>query len=748
MIKNISIKKKLWISYLILFFMILVMSVLSAYFLLMVRESTQHIYEHPYIVSNTIKDFESNIFKLKNNINILVVVENDDLIDYYEESVENLENENLEFIEVLKDRYLGDMNDVILLESLFLTSMDNRDIVFNYVKDGDYDAAQSYFYSISPDHRGSIIEQIGIIEQFAENKGNEFVEAANSLLTLYTILMSIFGVMAISLTIVIALLMQKDIVPPLNDILLTIQSHKSGENKTYLDHKRGDELGFLSKNLEQMLKFIKTQNEMKELTLKLENLRSREVLRITLLSIGDGVITTDLNGKITQINSVASKLTGYSEDEALNKDLHKIFNVTDINDKNISKNPVEYVLKNKKVYFLDNGTMLQAKDGTKYHISDSAAPIRDESNQIYGVVIVFRDITSDYIKQQQIEYLSYYDKLTGLRNRNYLEGIISSIKPIDQNKVGIIIGDANGLKVTNDAFGHDYGDKLLQTIADILKDYFNPEKSIAVRWGGDEFVIVVYDTTINQLDQMVQDIIHKCKTTENDGPLKPNISLGFALYEHKDVNLFKTLIRAENMMYQNKLVENESYRSNVVSSMENSLFEKSYETEQHALRVANCTETLGKALKLKRHEINELRLLGKLHDIGKISIDDSILSKKGSLNEAEWEIIKKHPETGYRIASNIKELSHIADAILSHHEKWDGTGYPQGLSKEDIPLMSRILSVCDAYDVMTNERPYKRKFTKEEAIEELIRCKGTQFDPKIVDIFIEKIKSIKGDGCV
>ena len=745
MIKNIPIKKKLWISYLILFFMILIMAILSAFFLLKIRESTQHIYDHPYVVSTTIKDFESNIFKLKNNINILLTVENDDLITYYETNVENLETENLEFIEVLYDRYLGDLKDVELLESLFLTSIQNRDIVFNYVKSGDYIAAQTFFYNISPDHRGNILEQIGIIEEFAENRGNEFVNYANNLLTTFIVLMSVLGVFTISLTIFIALIMQKDIVPPIEDILLTIQSHKSGENKVYLNHKRNDELGFLSKNLSQMLKYMKSQNEMKELSLKLENLRSKEVLRITLLSIGDGVVTTDLNGKITHINHVASEMVGYTFEEVINKNFDKIFHLTDINNNDISKKPIDFVLKNNKVYSIENGSILVSKNGSKYHISDSAAPIRDESNQVYGVVIVFRDITEDYIKQQKIEYLSYYDKLTGLRNRNYLEGVINKMKPLDQDKVGVIIGDANGLKVTNDAFGHDYGDKLLQTIADILKNYFNPENSIAVRWGGDEFVIIVYKTTTNRLDQMIQDIMQKCKETDTEGPLSPNISLGYALYDHKDVNLFKTLIRAENMMYQNKLVENKSYRSNVVSSMERSLFEKSYETEQHALRVSKCAETLGKALNLKRHEINELKLLGKLHDIGKISIDDSILSKKGALNQTEWEIIKKHPETGYRIASNIKELSHIAEAILYHHEKWDGTGYPRGISGKDIPLISRILSICDAYDVMTNERPYKRKFTKEEAIDELLRCKGSQFDPKIVDIFIGKIKEIQGD---
>ena len=135
-------------------------------------------------------------------------------------------------------------------------------------------------------------------------------------------------------------------------------------------------------------------------------------------------------------------------------------------------------------------------------------------------------------------------------------------------------------------------------------------------------------------------------------------------------------------------------------------------------------------------QLNELELLSTLHDIGKIGINDNILNKPGKLTEDEWVDMKKHPEIGYRIAMTTPELVPIADYILSHHEHWDGSGYPQGSKREEIPLLSRIIAVADAYDAMTSDRPYRRAMTKNAAIEEIKKNAGTQFDPYIAELFL------------
>ncbi len=166
------------------------------------------------------------------------------------------------------------------------------------------------------------------------------------------------------------------------------------------------------------------------------------------------------------------------------------------------------------------------------------------------------------------------------------------------------------------------------------------------------------------------------------------------------------------------------------------LYEKSMETEEHAQRLIKYCQDIGKELKFSDKTMNELSLLAVLHDIGKVGILQSVLQKPGVLTPQEWKEMKRHPEIGYRIAQNTPELLTVSEYILSHHERWDGTGYPSGLKGEEIPLNCRILAVVDAFDAMTNDRVYRKALSRNKAIEELVSNSGTQFDPSIVDIFV------------
>ncbi|GAI06293.1 unnamed protein product [marine sediment metagenome] len=193
-------------------------------------------------------------------------------------------------------------------------------------------------------------------------------------------------------------------------------------------------------------------------------------------------------------------------------------------------------------------------------------------------------------------------------------------------------------------------------------------------------------------------------------------------------------------MYRHKLIEAKSIISSIISSLEKTLFEKSIKTEKHTARIKEMALKLGKSIKLSQNEIDELSLLATIHDIGKVAILDVILDKKENLGKKEWDIIKRHPEIGYRIAVSSKQLSSIAEYILTVHEWWDGNGYPQGLKGEDIPVLSRIIAAVDAYEVMITGRPYKKAVSKSEAIAELEKCSGTQFDPRLVKKFIRILK--------
>lgn len=336
-------------------------------------------------------------------------------------------------------------------------------------------------------------------------------------------------------------------------------------------------------------------------------------------------------------------------------------------------------------------------------------------------------------EKERLRIISYYDKLTGIYNRTFFEEELKRIDTARQLPISLIIGDVNGLKMTNDVFGHIEGDKLLKTVARIFKESCRYEDVIA-RWGGDEFIILLPGTSYKDA-HAASERIRKNLSETTGQMIHTSISLGYATKEEMSQEMSDILKQAENMMYRHKLLEGKSYRSNLLSSLTETMFEKSNETVQHTERMANLCDLLGEAMGLGESQLDELRLLALLHDIGKIAIPEYILQKPGALTEAEMNEIRKHPEIGYRIALASHELSTIAEYILYHHERWDGNGYPVGKSGKDIPLLSRMLAVIDNFDVMTHDRPYKEAMSVSQAIEEINRLSGIFFDPVIVECF-------------
>ena len=193
-------------------------------------------------------------------------------------------------------------------------------------------------------------------------------------------------------------------------------------------------------------------------------------------------------------------------------------------------------------------------------------------------------------------------------------------------------------------------------------------------------------------------------------------------------------------MYHQKLLDGKSYRNTIINTLLTTLYEKSFETEEHSKRMEQYCLAIGRELQLSTRDINELSLLALLHDIGKVTVNPSILQKPSKLTLAEWDEMKRHSEIGYRIAQATPELTVVSDLILAHHERWDGKGYPRGIKGEEIPLACRILAVADAFDAMTNDRVYRNAISIEEAIKELERNAGSQFDPEIVKVLLEYLR--------
>jgi len=180
-------------------------------------------------------------------------------------------------------------------------------------------------------------------------------------------------------------------------------------------------------------------------------------------------------------------------------------------------------------------------------------------------------------------------------------------------------------------------------------------------------------------------------------------------------------------------------RSNTIDIIINTLFEKSSRESLHSKRVSQICQAIAASMNFEKDDISQITMAGLVHDIGKIGVDEKILNKPWKLNDSEWEEMKKHPETGWRILSATSEFSELAQFVLEHHEKWDGNGYPSGLKNEEISVEARIIAVADAYDAMTRDRSYRKGFSKAEAAVEILRCSGTQFDPQIADVFVNKV---------
>lgn len=363
----------------------------------------------------------------------------------------------------------------------------------------------------------------------------------------------------------------------------------------------------------------------------------------------------------------------------------------------------------------------------------------------YSVIIQVIDRTkeeqlkNELIKRtEELKYLSYHDKLTGLYNRAFFE---EEMKRLDTDRnlpIAIIMGDTNGLKLLNDVFGHTAGDNLIKTTANILNKSCR-QGDIVARWGGDEFIILLPRTSSKTALKIINRIKSNFNTDKFDYDYL-NIPLGYSVKKHMSKSLLEVISEAENNMYKNKAIEGQQIRKLIIGSMIDYLYEGCIEVKNHMERLKKYTTEIGEKLKLTQEDINKLNIVCEIHDIGNVSIDKDILFKMGALNDEDWEEIKKHPEIGYRIAKSIPELTDVANYILHHHERWDGQGYPLKLKGEEIPLLSRIFSIVDAFDSMTQDKFYRKAYSKKQAIQYLKDNAGKQFDKDIVEIFLKIIE--------
>ncbi|WP_105614265.1 HD-GYP domain-containing protein [Vallitalea okinawensis] len=360
--------------------------------------------------------------------------------------------------------------------------------------------------------------------------------------------------------------------------------------------------------------------------------------------------------------------------------------------------------------------------------------VRNGMNRIIGYMVLLYDISTLKEAMDYLEFIGTMDKLTMVHNRNYFDQALVDLDKEENLPISILLGDLNGLKIINDMFGHNKGDEFLKSIAGIIKRVASGPGRVIARTGGDEFSVILPHTSVEEAAQLATLIDNSVKDELKDS--MGSISIGIATKNRLSEDLEEIYHSADANMYLKKQKDEKNNKNILITNAKKWLSDVSYETDEHYERIEKLAIKLGKRLGVSQSMIDDLCLLASLHDIGKFFVPIEILEKPSKLTEDEWKQIQNHTVLGYKLAASTQDLATVASGILSHHERWDGKGYPQGLKDEQIPYLARFIAIIESYVVMTSDRPYKDKMLVEDAILELKKCSGTQFDPYITQEFI------------
>ncbi len=440
----------------------------------------------------------------------------------------------------------------------------------------------------------------------------------------------------------------------------------------------------------------------------------------------DAIVVVDMSCAITAANDAFLRLFEWDSKEVLGRNIDTVVACHRLEE-------AESLSRQLAVGMADFATTRLTRFGQEIEVEISIVPIR-ALNQVEGAYAIYRDVRARRTAEREMQRLSQYDQLTGVHNRAYFDLTLRELEQRGAAPISVLLGDTNGLKLINDAFGHALGDEMLRLSADALRSCARPGDILA-RVGGDEFAMILPQTTEEEAEALVACIEAECRA-RSEGLRQLSIAFGVSCKSTATENLSQLFILAEDRMYRRKLREGKSVRGSLITSLMQALEEKTRDTTAHSDRMGDLARDLAKRMGIFGSDLDDIHLLATLHDIGKIGVPDHILNKPSQLSPEEWEIMKKHSEIGYRIAGATVELAHLAEGILHHHERWDGTGYPYALVEEDIPMHARIIAVVDAYDAMTNRRSYRGALTHEDALACIRAGIGRQFSPPVAEAFL------------
>nr|QNO54583.1 hypothetical protein KENJCFKB_00044 [Methanosarcinales archaeon ANME-1 ERB7] len=351
--------------------------------------------------------------------------------------------------------------------------------------------------------------------------------------------------------------------------------------------------------------------------------------------------------------------------------------------------------------------------------------------------------------EARIRYMSVHDSLTDLYSRVYFVERMNEFGALKSYPVSIVVADIDNFKAINDNFGHQFGDEILKNFADILKKNAQSGEVVA-RIGGDEFAVIMPEASEMAVREFCNAISRDCEKFEHFSEFPKlrrevgiqdrslSVSLGYAAQRGQFASIEDALREADQRMYEAKIWKKKFGRiEEVVQVLQSVMRERIPHVLEHSKRLQELIIPFGVKLELSESAVADLSICALFHDIGKLGIPDALLCKEEVLTEQEMKRMKQHTIFGYVLLRNISVLAHITEYVLYHHERWDGNGYPKGLKGDEIPYFSRIISLVDAYEAMTSNRPYRRAMSEDETNEEIKMGANNQFDPELVDLFFK-----------